>query len=278
MLVHTDQKPFECDQCDQSFRQKQLLKRHINLYHDPNYVAPSPLAKNHACPSCERAFRHKGNLIRHMAMHDPDPKLVAESNALKIGRAKRVSTIDGQRVEIYLEDGGVDTNEYEDEEDYEQLDADEDGEMEEIYVEEGDEEGDQESYVMMEVVPEEADRKVNPIHIEDLLFEESEFYFYIDFLVKIYLIYNFLLFFVVDFEDDTLLPSVASRRKNSKETVQSLGKDNCFGFDVSWKEIHEIIANKYIITDWLVTQDSDDDQDGQRDDKRNIQMLDYEDE
>ena len=37
-----DQKPFECDQCDQSFRQRQLLKRHQNLYHNPNYVAPEP--------------------------------------------------------------------------------------------------------------------------------------------------------------------------------------------------------------------------------------------
>ena len=37
-----DQKPFECDQCDQSFRQRQLLKRHQNLYHNPNYVPPEP--------------------------------------------------------------------------------------------------------------------------------------------------------------------------------------------------------------------------------------------
>jgi hypothetical protein len=42
MLIHTDQKPFQCDACDQSFRQKQLLKRHQNLYHNPNYVPPQP--------------------------------------------------------------------------------------------------------------------------------------------------------------------------------------------------------------------------------------------
>ena len=42
MLIHTDQKPYKCDQCDQSFRQKQLLKRHQNLYHNPAYVPPSP--------------------------------------------------------------------------------------------------------------------------------------------------------------------------------------------------------------------------------------------
>lgn len=34
-----------CDFCDQSFRQKQLLRRHINLYHVPGYVPPAPLEK-----------------------------------------------------------------------------------------------------------------------------------------------------------------------------------------------------------------------------------------
>jgi Zinc finger, C2H2 type len=49
-----------------------LLRRHKNLYHDPNYVAPVPKEKTHECSECNRAFRHKGNLIRHMAIHDPD--------------------------------------------------------------------------------------------------------------------------------------------------------------------------------------------------------------
>lgn len=72
LLIHTDQKPFVCTDCNQSFRQKQLLKRHINLYHNPDYVQPTPKEKTHTCSACEKAFRHKGNLIRHMAQHDPD--------------------------------------------------------------------------------------------------------------------------------------------------------------------------------------------------------------
>jgi len=58
--------------CDQSFRQKQLLKRHKNLYHNPDYVPPQPKEKTHECPQCNKAFRHKGNLMRHLAIHDPD--------------------------------------------------------------------------------------------------------------------------------------------------------------------------------------------------------------
>lgn len=50
MLIHTDQKPFQCEMCDQAFRQKQLLKRHQNLYHTPDYVPPTPKEKTHECP------------------------------------------------------------------------------------------------------------------------------------------------------------------------------------------------------------------------------------
>lgn len=116
MLVHTDQKPFQCTQCDQAFRQKQLLKRHINLYHDPNYVPPTPKEKNHVCPSCDRQFRHKGNLIRHMSLHDPDSSVREHANALKQGRKKRVQVVNGQQVEYIGFEG---EEEYEGEEDYE---------------------------------------------------------------------------------------------------------------------------------------------------------------
>lgn len=124
MLVHTDQKPFQCSQCDQAFRQKQLLKRHINLYHDPNYVPPTPKEKTHVCPSCNRQFRHKGNLIRHMSLHDPDSTVREHAMALKVGRKKRVQVVNGQQVE-YI--GFEDEEEYEGEEDY--VDAEDDNSL-----------------------------------------------------------------------------------------------------------------------------------------------------
>lgn len=88
MLIHSDQKPFQCDECDQAFRQKQLLKRHKNLYHNPNYVPPTPKEKTHECPECNKAFRHKGNLIRHLAVHDPDATAQEKEEAMRIGQPK----------------------------------------------------------------------------------------------------------------------------------------------------------------------------------------------
>jgi transcriptional repressor CTCF len=142
MLIHTDQKPYQCDQCDQvilsshngepssksgirfqAFRQKQLLKRHQNLYHNPNYVPPQPKEKTHECPECGRAFRHKGNLIRHMAVHDPESSAQEKALALKLGRQKKIQIIDGQQVEVMPADDSEE--EEEDEEDEEDEDENE---------------------------------------------------------------------------------------------------------------------------------------------------------
>lgn len=131
MLIHTDQKPFQCDQCDQSFRQKQLLKRHQNLYHNPTYVPPPPREKTNKCPDCGRAFRHNGNLMRHMAVHDPESSTQQKQLALKIGRQKKIQIIDGQQVEVMP---GVDS------------DAEDDSEMMSV------EGSDGQQYVVLEVI------------------------------------------------------------------------------------------------------------------------------
>ena len=39
---------------EQSFRQKQLLRRHKNLYHTPDYVPPAPKEKSHECGDCNK--------------------------------------------------------------------------------------------------------------------------------------------------------------------------------------------------------------------------------
>ncbi|XP_055843847.1 transcriptional repressor CTCFL-like isoform X1 [Episyrphus balteatus] len=129
MLIHTDQKPFECKLCCQSFRQKQLLRRHQNLYHNESYVPPQPQEKTHSCPDCQRAFSRKGNLMRHMATHDPDSALNGEKQQIKMERVIRGDNDDGT-LEVLSE---VEENE-------EEEDGDEEGDGEVDYeVEEEDE-------------------------------------------------------------------------------------------------------------------------------------------
>jgi transcriptional repressor CTCF len=96
MLIHTDEKPFQCQYCEQTFRQKQLLKRHENIYHNPDYVATTPKEKTHSCPTCNKAFRHKGNLVRHLVQHESG---TSEGTKTRIVRVKN---------ELKCEDSGND--------------------------------------------------------------------------------------------------------------------------------------------------------------------------
>lgn len=90
MLIHTDSKPFNCDQCPQTFRQRQLLRRHKNLVHNEDYKPPEPRQKMHSCPTCLRVFTHKGNLMRHMETHDDKINAREEKLKLKMGRSVRL--------------------------------------------------------------------------------------------------------------------------------------------------------------------------------------------
>lgn len=175
MLIHTDQKPYQCEQCDQSFRQKQLLKRHYNLYHNEEYVAPAPKEKTHMCPTCQKMFRHKGNLIRHMAVHDPDSEMNQMNEQLRAGRQKKVQIINenGEITHVKHEE-----EEYEDEESEPELDS---NHTEQVVAVEGD---DGQQYVVLEVMPiQSSEQKAQPTKpatdamMSGGLFSEGEFTF-----------------------------------------------------------------------------------------------------
>lgn len=142
ILTHTHEKPFQCPDCDQAFRQKQLLKRHVNLYHNPSYVPPKPKEKLHNCPTCDRGFRHKGNLIRHIATHDPKLEGSGEGGQLNI------ETIE-EGADKYEEAFAFTEDEEDEEEDDEELDEDA-VEYAEEEVEHVDEDGNR--FVVLEVI------------------------------------------------------------------------------------------------------------------------------
>ncbi|GBP00407.1 hypothetical protein EVAR_69530_1 [Eumeta japonica] len=137
MLKHTNEKPFTCDECDASFRQKQLLRRHQNLYHNPDYVPTPPKEKTHECHECNRQFAHKGNLIRHLAVHDPDSGHHERAQALRIGRQKRIQYVEADPLEQIHEVS---------DEDQEETTKDETSEIVTVSAEDGN------RYVVLEVI------------------------------------------------------------------------------------------------------------------------------
>ncbi|SPP77515.1 transcriptional repressor CTCF [Drosophila guanche] len=125
MLIHLDEKPFACEMCPQTFRQRQLLRRHMNLVHNEQYQRPEPREKVHSCPNCPRTFTHKGNLMRHMESHDDSKNTREERLKLKMGRNVRLQP-DGSIVTLVNErdfDRGLIDMDEEDEENFELADV-----------------------------------------------------------------------------------------------------------------------------------------------------------
>ena len=95
MLVHSGEKPFECNGCDQTFRQKQLLRRHQNLHHTPDYIKPVPKTKCYNCSECDKTFAHRGYLARHLESHG---KHVTFSESEEENDVNDLPTISAQHV------------------------------------------------------------------------------------------------------------------------------------------------------------------------------------
>ncbi|KAH8270171.1 hypothetical protein KR018_005100 [Drosophila ironensis] len=127
MLIHLDEKPFKCDQCPLTFRQRQLLRRHVNLAHNEQYEPPQPREKVHKCPSCSRVFTHKGNLMRHMELHDNTVNAREQRQRLKMGRNLRIQA-DGTLINLENEKQFIKLNENGEEELYDLAEIEEEEE------------------------------------------------------------------------------------------------------------------------------------------------------
>ena len=60
-VIHSDERPFECSQCDSSFKVKGDLTKHVRMVHHKE--------KRYHCDYCSKGFFKKNALIIHLRVH-----------------------------------------------------------------------------------------------------------------------------------------------------------------------------------------------------------------
>lgn len=68
-LVHSDEKPFKCDLCTNSYKRPYALKVHQKQKHDIGTVAVPERVKKFACEQCNARFYANTLLQAHMRKH-----------------------------------------------------------------------------------------------------------------------------------------------------------------------------------------------------------------
>jgi len=62
LMMHFDERPFQCKQCNKSFRKKSQLTEHTNSIHS---VEKSNSNNQYSCQTCDKTFESKASLQTH---------------------------------------------------------------------------------------------------------------------------------------------------------------------------------------------------------------------
>lgn len=88
VVVHSDDAPFQCDQCAKSFKNKTRLRIHMEIHSDYKWI----------CPVCGLAFNSSHSFNKHKFVHSDQrrhkcpvcPKDFKKQTALKVWIGRRM--------------------------------------------------------------------------------------------------------------------------------------------------------------------------------------------
>lgn len=94
MKTHSDERPFQCSQCGQSFKRKKGLDDHMSIH--------TGIPK-HFCNYCDRSFNNSGNKFKHIKQAHP---VEAAAHSKRPGKLQAASIAQATAAAMANQGGG----------------------------------------------------------------------------------------------------------------------------------------------------------------------------
>lgn len=91
MIIHTNERPWNCDLCDKAYKRKEKLKQHIAKFHENR--------TDYECPVCPEEFFRNETLRQHLVKCHPEYELPPKGTTLHKAKEKKFVTKVWKKVE-----------------------------------------------------------------------------------------------------------------------------------------------------------------------------------